>query len=205
VTMKDPRTPSNLKINCENAGSLVQSYLDSELTETQAAPLREHLLDCPSCRETAKGGRTLRRWFQESQDGPGEFGEVLAPEGFASRVARRAFAGDPGLLIPEPRRSLLPFLLAATAVAAGALLIFSIVIQRQTIPTSGTMSADDYQPPWEDRAAEDRWAIDEVAPPTYSVPPGLPVAPETAEGGDGEEPANADKPTRYVEEKPEDD
>jgi len=31
------------------------------------------------------------------------------------------------------------------------------------------------------------------------------VAPETAEGGDGEEPANADKPTRYVEEKPEDD
>lgn len=167
---QDPQPPSNLKIHCDNASSLVQGYMDGELTEAQAAPLREHFLDCLACRELAKDGRALRRWFDGD---PGESG-ILAPEGFASRVARRAFAGDPGLLIPEPRRPLLPFLLTITAVAAAALFVFSVVIQRQAIPTSGTMSAEDYSPPWEDRSAGDRWAIDEGPPPAYVVPTELP-------------------------------
>ena len=197
MTMKD----KNLKIQCDNASSLVQSYLDGELTEAQAAPLREHLLDCPGCREQAKDGRTLRRWFQDTKtEHPGR-DESLVPEGFAARVARRAFAGDPGLLIPEPRRrNLMPFLLAATAVAATLLLVFSIVLQRQTIPDSEVISADDYQPPWEDRAAEGRWAIDEGALPAYSVPPAAPereAEPDPAD--DGEAPASADRPTRYTE------
>jgi len=195
--MKD----KNLKIQCDNASSLVQSYLDGELTEAQAAPLREHLLDCPGCREQAKDGRTLRRWFQDTKtEHPGR-DESLVPEGFAARVARRAFAGDPGLLIPEARRTnLMPFLLAATAVAATLLLVFSIVLQRQTIPDSEVISADDYQPPWEDRAAEERWAIDEGVRPVYSVPSVTPEREaEPAEEDDGEAPASADRPTRYTE------
>ena len=185
MTMK--REHGNLKIHCDNAGSLVQGYLDGELTEAQAAPLREHLLDCPGCRELAKGGRTLRRWFQEAREVHQDADAgVPVPDGFASRVARRAFAGDPGLLIPEPRRaSLMPFLLAATAVAAGLLLVLSIVIQRQTIPDSATMSADDYQPPWKDRPAEDRGAIDESAFPAYAVPPTSLRTP-AEDGTDGE-------------------
>lgn len=197
MTMKD----KNLKIQCDNASSLVQSYLDGELTEAQAAPLREHLLDCPGCREQAKDGRTLRRWFQDTKtEHPGR-DESLVPEGFAARVARRAFAGDPGLLIPEARRTnLMPFLLAATAVAATLLLVFSIVLQRQTIPDSEVISADDYQPPWEDRAAEERWAIDEGVRPVYSVPSVTPEREaEPAEEDDGEAPASADRPTRYTE------
>ena len=75
-----------------------------------------------------------------------------------------------------------------------------------------TISADDYQPPWKDRAAEDRWAIDEGAQPAYSVPAPVPsTAPgegnldpdadlaEKDEWPDGEAPANAERPTRYTE------
>ena len=100
-----------MKPTCDDARALVPSYLDGELSEAQASPLRAHLLDCPACRGVAKEGKALRRWF-EFEPAP-----VSVPAGFAARVARRAFAGDPGLLVPEPavfrpRRSMLPFLRA---------------------------------------------------------------------------------------------
>lgn len=76
------------RFDCETAGEFLPRYLDGELPEHQAAPLREHLLACVGCRTTLVDQRNVTRWFQAP--------EVAVPEGFAARVARRAFAGDPG-------------------------------------------------------------------------------------------------------------
>ncbi len=138
-----------MNITCDNARSLVPSYLDGELSEAQAAPLRGHLFDCPACREVAKEGRALERWFEAAALEP-----VAIPAGFSARVARRAFAGDPGLLTPvddppavRPRRSLLPFLLTACAVAAAVLLVLALAIQRESLPKSSGLDAQS-RPHW---------------------------------------------------------
>lgn len=138
-----------MKITCDAARPLVPGYLDGELTELQASPLRAHLLDCPACREVAKEGKTLARWFTE------EPARIPVPAGFAARVARRAFAGDPGLLVPEPpplraRASLLPFLLVASAVAAALLFVLAVAIQRESLPRENGLDARESRPPWLD-------------------------------------------------------
>jgi len=141
-----------MKVACDDARTLVPSYLDGELSEAQASPLRAHLLDCPSCREVAKEEKTLKRWFDV------ELPALAVPTGFGARVARRAFAGDPGMLVPEPpplvgrRKSLLPFLLAASAVAAAILLVLAIAIQREGLPTTNGLEAAP-RPPWLEKAA----------------------------------------------------
>lgn len=145
-----------MKMSCENACSLVPSYLDGELSEEQAKPLRAHLLDCPACREPVKEEKALKRWFRAARDEP-----VVVPVGFAARVARRAFAGDPGVLTPlssspsstgvvARRESLLPFLLGFSALAAGLLFVLSLLIQRQSLPAgSGLQARQLEQAPWE--------------------------------------------------------
>jgi anti-sigma factor RsiW len=143
-----------MKISCDAARPLVPSYLDGELSEAQASPLRAHLLDCPACREVAKEGKSLQRWFEAEPD------PIPVPAGFAARVARRAFAGDPGLLVPEPpavrqRRPLLPFLLVATAIAAAVLLVLAVAIQRQSLPRTNGLDALPSRPPWLDAPASD--------------------------------------------------
>src|SRR5262245_61608205 len=136
-----------MKISCDAARPLVPSYLDGELSEAQASPLRAHLLDCPACREVAKEGKSLQRWFEAEPE------SIAVPTGFAARVARRAFAGDPGLLVPEPpavrpRRPLLPFLLVATAAAAALLFVLAVAIQKESLPRSNRLDAQDARPPW---------------------------------------------------------
>src|SRR5262245_39517074 len=136
-----------MKISCDDARSLVPGYLDGELSEAQASPLRSHLLDCPACRESAKQGKTLKRWFEPRQ------APVAVPPGFAARVARRAFAGDPGVLVPEPpavraKKPLLPFLLLATAVAAAVLFVLAVAIRRQSLPQTTGLDAQETTPPW---------------------------------------------------------
>jgi len=146
-----------MKISCDDARPLVPSYLDGELSEAQASPLRTHLLDCPACREVAKEGKSLQRWFESEPE------SIAVPTGFAARVARRAFAGDPGLLVPEPssspagrpRRTLLPFLLVATAVAAALLFVLAVAIQRESLPRSNNLEALPSRPPWLDAPAAD--------------------------------------------------
>jgi anti-sigma factor RsiW len=154
-----------MKISCDDARPLVPSYLDGELSEAQASPLRTHLLDCPACREVAKEGKSLQRWF-ESDPAP-----VSVPAGFAARVARRAFAGDPGLLVPEPaiirpRRPLLPFLLVASAVAAAVLFVLALAIQRESLPRSNGLDALPSRPPWLDAAATETPTPESPTPET---------------------------------------
>ena len=145
-------------MRCDQAQALIPSYLDGELQEAQAAPLRKHLLDCQGCRGGAQAGKNLKRWFE-----PGVAGAI--PQGFASRVARRAFAGDTG----EPEIELLParspsvsapaatirpaargsedpiyrFVLQATAAAALVVLALSLALRSQTLPSGSRMRADD--------------------------------------------------------------
>ncbi len=142
-------------MNCDNAAVLVPSYLDEELSEEQAAPLRKHLLACPTCRELAKDGTNLSRWFAD--DEPFE-----VPVGFAARVARRAFSGDRGLLpdtAPEAisadlppdaaarggkrQTPLLRFVLTATSIAALVLFVLAMAIRWRTLPEGRGVQADD--------------------------------------------------------------
>lgn len=138
-----------MNLTCDSARPLVPSYLDGQLSELQASPLRTHLLACPACRETAKDEKVLKRWFAFEPE------RMAVPTGFAARVARRAMAGDAGLIVPEPppigrpRRSLLPVLLIATAVAAALLFVLALAIQRQNLPSGDGLRADTReQPPW---------------------------------------------------------
>ncbi len=93
-------------MRCDEALALIPSYLDGELTESQAAPLRRHLLDCQACRAGAQGEKNMKRWFQPDA-------RAAIPQGFAARIARRAFAGDTG----EPQIEITPVASPATHVA----------------------------------------------------------------------------------------
>lgn len=175
----DERDERTVDLSCENARSLIPGYLDGELTEAQAAPLRKHLFACPACREVTKDEKSLKRWFSGARSET-----VDVPQGFAARVARRAFAGDPGLLVPVPSRSssaeerpsLLPFLLKLTAVAAGLLLVFAVTIQRRSLPSGDGLSATE-EAPW-DRESTRGPLVDRPAVETPAKGEELPEADE---------------------------
>lgn len=130
---------------CEQAAALVPGYLDGELSEEQAAPLRRHLLSCPDCRAAAQDLTSLRRWFPTPDP-------VAVPAGFAARVARAAFAGvEPGQRVPDaapaPTRAgagpdLLPFLLGVTSVAAGLLFTFALLLGSADRPSGRQLVAE---------------------------------------------------------------
>lgn len=135
-------------MECTNARGLIPSYLDGELSEAQAGPLRKHLLGCQTCRGEAQGEKNLKRWFAAEPP-------VAVPRDFAARVARRAFAGDTG---EAPARTavaavaavapsggegrLLTFVLRATAVAAALLFALSIAIGNLDLPSGARLMAD---------------------------------------------------------------
>ena len=138
-------------MECIEARPLIPSYLDGELSEAQARPLRKHLLDCPECRSGAQGEKNVKRWFV--QDEP-----VAVPRDFAARVARRAFAGDSGerfgaapaaaaLLSHQhaeaPRESYLRFILQVTSIAAVVLIFLSVAIRNLSLPSGDKLRADD--------------------------------------------------------------
>ena len=153
-----------MTLTCLDASALVPSYLDGELSEAQAGPLRAHLLDCPHCREHAKHESALKRWFQPRET------RVRVPQGFAARVARRAFSGDPGLADPTPatpeQGRLLPFVLLLSAAAAAALLVLSIALQSGERPAGEGLEADERAP----------WLVEpEDAPRQADVVPGRSV------------------------------
>lgn len=155
---------------CQDARRSIPSYLDGELTEAQAAPLRRHLLDCQPCRASAQSDKNLKRWFVEPA-------AVTVPRDFAARVARRAFAGDTAegrgaptlvpvlagggaedVLVPRGPRGLvtgraataprpedrhLRFVLALTAAAAAVLFVVSLSIRSLSVPNGPDLRAND--------------------------------------------------------------
>jgi anti-sigma factor RsiW len=165
-TDDQPDESSNRAGQCANARTLVASYLDGELSEIQAAPLRVHLFACRDCREVAKDEKALKRWFQAAL---AEAGSPQAPAGFSARVARRAFAGERGSDEPAVvsgasgsngsstspssvggprRRDLMPLLLALSAAAAVLLLAAALALEARSLPSGTGLRADTYQPPW---------------------------------------------------------
>jgi hypothetical protein len=131
-------------MNCKDCLPLIPSYLDEELSEAQAAPLRQHLMDCRLCRKTLSGEKAFKRWFEHEP-----LVTVAVPAGFAARVARRAFAGDTGSGSDADRGEarkeeapLLQFVLWATAIAAGFLLVVSLLIFQAQLPTGDRLHAD---------------------------------------------------------------
>lgn len=154
-------------MNCQDATQLVPSYLDEELSEAQAAPFRSHLMSCPPCRAEVQDLKSIRAWFVPPP-------EVSVPEGFAARVARRAFAGDPGLeglnsqsgtSVPavaeseerhgsqgEPGR-ILSLAMQLSALAAAAAILLSIAVFSESVPN---------RPLQADVAPEDGHQLDEL-------------------------------------------
>lgn len=144
-------------MECQDARNRIQAYLDGELVEAQAAPLRKHLLDCQPCRAGAQSEKNLKRWFVEQKS-------VAVPRDFSARVARRAFAGDRGERFNEPTtihatrvngpRSMamtvgsgpdernLRFVLTLTAAAAVVLLLMSVAIRSLTLPSGSRLMAE---------------------------------------------------------------
>jgi anti-sigma factor RsiW len=139
---------------CNEALPLVWSYLDGELSEAQAAPLRKHLLECHACRNSAQDGKTLKRWFVQSSS------DELAPRGFASRIAQQAFAGRRAAVL-EGEEALAPvaensdedsgrvfsFVLKLTALAAVVLFVLSLVLRFQALPATTGLRADQRNQP----------------------------------------------------------
>jgi hypothetical protein len=134
----------SIQMRCEDALPLVPTYLDGEVSEAQAAPLRQHLLACAACRGSAQEQKTLHRWFE-----PCAAAAVSVPAGFSARVARRAFAGDTGerpavaTAADEERGRLLRFVLQATAVAAALMLALAIALRSEELPPGDDLRAED--------------------------------------------------------------
>jgi anti-sigma factor RsiW len=169
-------------IDCSDARPLVPSYLDGELSEAQAGPLRRHLLDCQACRAGAQSGKNLRRWFVAGEP-------VAVPRDFAARVARLAFQGGtvtaPALsdfeLVPAapPPRTLrgadeariLKFVLRLTVAAALVALLASVAIQSLRRPSTAELRADDRPTMSLDQAVERLKQINEQATTTPGSAP----------------------------------
>ena len=131
-------------MNCQDVKPMVPGYLDGELSEAQAGPLRRHLLECSACRGVAQEERGLKQWFVD------EGTPVTVPRDFAARVVRRAFAGDTGERFEESavaRASgehgrVLDFVLQLTALAAALLLVLSIGVRNIEGTPRGEVQAD---------------------------------------------------------------
>lgn len=183
-----------MSFTCEHARSLIASYLDGELSEAQAAPLRRHLLGCQPCRTETQSEKAFKRWFVDE-------GAPAVPAGFAARVARRARAGDTGstpvavgtggaLVQPRPGAAyeadrVRRFVLGLTAAAALVVIFLSLGLRDSSLPHGGRLMADDRTPLPLERALEqlDRLEREEArareAAPRPTAPPGTPLAGQT--------------------------
>jgi len=73
-------------MNCDRSKALVSVYVDGELSEELAGPLRRHLMECAPCRASVSEAKALASWFVPTA-------ALEVPEGFAARVARLAASG----------------------------------------------------------------------------------------------------------------
>lgn len=171
--------------SCNTAQPLIPRYLDGELVEHDAGPLRRHLLSCQGCRTATQGEKAARRWFQAEA-------EVPVPQGFAARVARLAFAGvlpgegSPVLLPPldpqlvpmrpaaravERSERILPFVLRLTAAAAVLLIVLSGFLRSVQVANSDDLRADNATVPTLEELDRMLEELDEQAAPTPALAP----------------------------------
>ncbi len=161
-----------MSIRCQDALPLVPPYVDGELSEAQAAPLREHLLGCQACRGSAQNLKGLKRWFAPSNRHAGNPDDRV-PAGFAARVARRAFAGDTGERpeAPLPTPTIQParaahehtgFIRELTGLAAALLVALTIGLRMQDVPSGERLRADEMMPLTEVRDRLDQ--LNETSP-----------------------------------------
>ncbi len=169
-----------MNTECKTNQPLIQAYLDGEVNESQAGPLRQHLLACQDCRNFAQGEKAQKAWFATEA-------AVAVPDGFAARVARRAFAGDLGEApAPLPGRQdetpIFQFVLRATAVAAILLLILSVAVRLTDLPSGSRLAADGEVPSREkilnDLDALDKPSSDPAQPQHVAIPPETKVGEE---------------------------
>lgn len=73
-------------MNCDRSKALVSVYVDGELSEELAGPLRRHLMECAECRASVSEAKAMASWFVPSA-------AIDVPEGFAARVTRLATSG----------------------------------------------------------------------------------------------------------------
>jgi len=164
-------------MECQNARSMIPSYCDGELSQAQAGPLRQHLLDCQPCRGSAQDLKNLKRWFAAPAS-------AAVPEGFAARVARRAFQGDTGELVLEGAGALagdsaapleqdggrlLRFVLACTAAAAVVLLVLAIGVRQLGLPHGDRIVAEPPAPSL-DRALEELDRLNRAEKAPHALP-----------------------------------
>ena len=141
-----------MSLQCEEARPLIGSYADGELTEAQATPLRQHLMSCAACRVLVQDQKALERWFAPSPT-------VEVPAGFAERVARRAFAGDRGETsvtagTEADSAGIESFLFRLASLAAAAAILFAVMIQQQSRPSTDSMKAGENAPSLEELRRE---------------------------------------------------
>lgn len=121
-------------IDCARVLAAVPTFVDEEVPEGEAASIRSHLADCTDCRAAVQEETSLRQWFVPTD-------EVPVPDGFAARVARRAFAGDEGsateslpthtltpVAAPADQGRLLSFTMGLTAAAAAVMMTFTLML-----------------------------------------------------------------------------
>lgn len=85
-------------MNCDRSKALVSVYVDGELSEELAGPLRRHLMECAECRASVSEAKAMASWFVPSA-------AISVPEGFAARVARLATSGAGGVDRLAPSRA----------------------------------------------------------------------------------------------------
>ena len=127
--------------DCAQVLDLVPTFVDDEVPEGDARAVRIHLVDCTDCRGAVQEENSLRQWFVPTA-------EVAVPEGFAARVARRAFAGDEGrsaetltaalpehtltpVAAPQAQGRVLSFVMGLAAAAAAVMMAFTLLLASQ--------------------------------------------------------------------------
>ena len=98
-------------MNCEQMTLLMSAWLDGELSEMEEGQMKEHLEQCPQCRELMEQLQALHTSFSDLE-------EIPAPEGFADCVMERIARESRPKVVPLFKRPQIRALGALAACAA---------------------------------------------------------------------------------------
>ena len=105
-------------MTCHDIAALLPGYLDSELDLIHSLEVERHVASCAACTETLERDRSLRSRIAAAAL------SYRSPPHLVDRI--RAGLNVPPSTRPERRRSLRPWALLATGIAAGLLLSLSV-------------------------------------------------------------------------------